>query len=244
MITWVSAFLDFEPSHHAEGVAFWSAVTGYQLSPPRGPYDEWASLLPPDGDAVLRVQRLGEGPDRVHVDLHTADREELVARAVSLGATVVAVPDHTILTSPGGLVFCIVSAGESVRPLPTDWGGHQSLVDQVSIDIPAAQFARECAFWSELTGWELAQSAVRPEFWALVRPAGIPVRLLLQRLESHQETITAHLDIACTNVAREVERHLTLGARMLAEMPWWTSMQSPTGGPYCLTSRNPTTGTL
>ena len=243
MITWTTAFLDFEAEEYDAGVAFWRAVTGYGISPTRGEHDEFATLLPGDGDAFLRVQRLGAGPSRVHLDLHAPTA--LVDRAVDLGATVVAQPGHTILRSPGGLVFCVVPPQESRRrPQPTAWAGHESLVDQVCLDIPPRMFERECLFWSDLTGWTLHSSAIRPEFHSLERPADIPLRLLLHRLDDGRDQVGAHFDIACTDVAEEVARHRALGSTTLAELPWWTHMQSPGGTSYCITSRNPTTGTL
>ena len=227
MISWVTLFLDLPAASYDAGVEFWCGVTGYSLSESRGADGEFATFVPPQGDAFLRVQRLGTGPERTHVDLHS--------------------PDHAALeleTSPGGLPWCRVPAGESVRPAPSDWGTHTSLVDQVCLDIPAHLFDEESRWWSELTGWELVQSVVRREFWALQRPPEIPIRFLLQRLESTVDEVRAHLDIACSDLALEVARHQTLGATVLSEMPWWTTMQAPTGSSYCITSRNPSTGTL
>lgn len=57
---WVSAFLDFAPGHFDRGVAFWRAVTGYDVSARRGDDGEFATLESPDGDDHLRVQRLAE----------------------------------------------------------------------------------------------------------------------------------------------------------------------------------------
>ena len=71
--TWISAFLDLAPEEPERATAFWQGVTGYGLSPARGDHDEFATLLPPDGDDFLRVQRLGGGPSRIHLDLHVAD---------------------------------------------------------------------------------------------------------------------------------------------------------------------------
>lgn len=227
MISWTTAFLDFGAPTFGAGVAFWQDATGYGLSPFRGEHDEFATLVPPQGDAFLRVQRLGTGPDGVHLDLHSPDVDRLEVRQ-----------------SPGGLTHCLVPAHESVRPEPADWGTHVSLVDQVCLDIPAGVFDEECRYWSELTGWDLVQSSVRKEFWALQRPADIPLRFLLQRLDSFQDVTTAHFDIACTDVRREVARHQALGATVVVELQWWTSMLTPTGSPYCITSRDPRTGLL
>jgi len=227
VISWTTAFLDLPAESFDEAVEFWCAVTGYALSESRGDDGEFATLVPPEGDAFLRVQRLQSGPAGVHVDLHDPESTGLELRQ-----------------SPGGFTFCVVPVREAARPAPTDWGTHVSLVDQVCLDIPARLWEVESRFWSELTGWPLAQSAVRKEFWALERPAGIPLRFLLQRLDSFQDTVTAHFDIACSDVSLEVARHLELGATVQAELPWWTSMQTPTGSAYCITSRNPATGRL
>jgi hypothetical protein len=51
-------------------VVFWREVTGSALSPFRGVAAEFATLLPPDGDAYLRVQRVKDDPGGHHLDLH------------------------------------------------------------------------------------------------------------------------------------------------------------------------------
>jgi hypothetical protein len=117
--TWLTAFLDFRADEFDTGVAFWQGVTGFGLSKVRGEHDEFATLLPPYGDAFLRVQRLDSGDNGIHVDLHARDHPFEVRR------------------SPGGLVYCLVSGSESVRPEPVTWpGGNRSMVDQVCLDIP------------------------------------------------------------------------------------------------------------
>ncbi|UMG91481.1 VOC family protein [Nocardioides sp. TF02-7] len=152
--TWATAFLDFAPEGFEAGVDFWSALTAYDVSPPRGDDGEFATLLPPAGDDCLRVQRLREGPDDVHVDLHVADPRAAAERARRLGATEVEDRGYVVMRSPGGLGLCFVHAGESTRPRPTEWPeGHTSLLDQVCIDAPAPAYDAECAFWAAVTGW-------------------------------------------------------------------------------------------
>ncbi len=79
----------------------------------------------------------------------------------------------------------------------------------------------------------------------MARPVGIPLRLLLQRLDKavagHGR---GHLDLACNDVPAECRRHLPLGASLVREMPKWTTLADPTGLEYCVTRRDPTTGTL
>ncbi|WP_306207526.1 VOC family protein [Actinoplanes sp. RD1] len=140
--------------------------------------------------------------------------------------------DRLELRSPGGFPFTVVP-----------WtGGHPpperrtSLVDQVCLDISPGAYDTEVAFWAALTGWELR--AFPPEFHRLVRPPGLPVHLLLQRTDGEQPP-SAHLDLACTDVAAERARHESLGATFVAEFPEWTVMRDPAGGVYCLTHRQP-----
>ena len=106
---WVSAFLDLAAGDFDPGVRFWRAVTGFGLSPPRGPAGEFATLVPPDGDDYLRVQRLGTGPSRIHLDLHVADPRAAADAAVRLGAHRGPRRGYVALTSPGGFTFCFVA---------------------------------------------------------------------------------------------------------------------------------------
>lgn len=243
--TWITAFLDLAPDGHDAGVRFWSAVTGYDVSPRRGDTDEFATLVPPDGDAFLRVQRLDTGADRIHLDLHVPDTRPAADRAVGLGATEIADHGYVVLRSPGGFTFCFVPHPAATRPGPTAWpGGHSSLVDQVCLAIPASSYDRECAFWGALTGWEPRSSAVSTDFRSLLRPAGHPLRLLLQRLGEPTGDVRAHLDWATTDREAETERHVALGARVLDVRPVWTVLADPRGRAYCLTDRDPETGML
>ncbi|KAA1426044.1 VOC family protein [Nocardioides antri] len=243
--TWITAFLDSTPAAFDDSVAYWSALTGYDLSPPRGDAGEFATLVPRDGDAFLRVQRLAEGPDRIHLDLHVPDARAAADAAVGLGATEVADLGYVVLRSPGGFTFCYVTHEAATRPRPATWpGGHSSLVDQVCLDIPATSYDRESLFWSELTGWEERGSTVSTDFHSLVRPAGQPIRLLLQRLHDPTGDVRAHLDWATSDRAAETERHVGLGATVRDTQSHWTVLEDPTGRVYCLTDRDPETGVL
>lgn len=114
----------------------------------------------------------------------------------------------------------------------------------LSIDIPPDCYHAECVFWAELTGWPRVTGS-RPEFAFLDRPAGLPLRLLLQRLDSAAtRTCTAHLDLACDDVAAERSRQVVLGAEVVRETPTWTTLRDPAGLSYCVTGRDPGTGKL
>jgi hypothetical protein len=219
--TWLTAFLDFAPDEFDAGVAFWQEVTGYGLSGRRGEHDEFATLLPPYGDPYLRVQRLGDVDQGIHVDVHVPGQ------------------DFEVRRSPGGLVYCLTSGPESVRPGPTTWsGGHRSMVDQVCIDIPPERYDEECAFWASLTGWDLIDTDTS-EFRRLRRPAGQPLNVLLQRLDSSDGPVRAHLDLSADDREVEVRRHEQLGAGVLRVHEGWTVMQPPAGPVYCITGRTP-----
>ena len=74
-VAWLTCFLDHGPGVHEPATAFWAAATGCTPSSPRGEHDEFATLLPAQGDPHVRVQRLDTGASGVHLDLHAADHE-------------------------------------------------------------------------------------------------------------------------------------------------------------------------
>jgi hypothetical protein len=248
-LRWITVFLDFPAPAFGPGVAFWREATGYGLSAPRGESGEFATLVPPDGDAYLRVQRVLDGPGGCHLDLHvdTASEslDEVARRAVRLGASVLHRDDEdglTVASSPAGLAFCLVHwAGETVVPGPLGTPGGATRVDTLCIDVPPERFQEECSFWSGLTGWE-AKPARVPGYSYLERPAGqpLPARLLLQRLDAAPpgQRARAHADLGCTDELA-VTRHVELGARVVATHEHWTVLTDPAGREYCLVSRDP-----
>jgi predicted enzyme related to lactoylglutathione lyase len=241
---WVTLFLDFDDADHDRGLDFWRDVTGWAVSPARFGDGEFRTLVPPDGDSHLRVQRLGAGPTRAHVDLHVEDVDAAVPAATELGAAVVMRgSDHTVLRSPGGFLFCVVPSAESRRAAPAEWpGGQRSAVDQLCLDVPPRLYDSEAAFWRDLTGWELTAPTDENEFGSLRQAPDQPVRFLLQRLDDDQDAVTAHLDLSATDRDAEVARHEQLGARAVQRARQWTVMSDPTGWIYCVTDRDPGTG--
>lgn len=240
---WLTAFLDSSAEHHDASVGFWRAATGYDLSPPRGDDGEFASLVPPDGDTFLKVQRLHAGVDRVHLDVHVPDPRAAADHAIGLGATELTFVGvgYVVLTSPGGLTFCFVSHPASRKPAATPHpGGHSSRVRQVAIDTPPAEFERELVFWQQVTGWKPRPSSHFEEFTFLGPGAGQPLGLLVQRLgDDDPGPIRAHLDWGTTNLVAETERHVALGATVVGVHRRWTVMRDPTGRVYCLTDGDP-----
>lgn len=249
MIRWATAFLDATAADWDRTLAFWQAATATTLSPSRGPDGEFVTLVPADGDAFLRAQRVRSGPGGVHLDLHVDDVRAAADAAVALGAREVAASDHVVLTSPGGLAFCVVADPAGRRPAPATWqrpagGTHTSLLDQLAVDVPAEHEETERRFWSALTGWPARASAPGASLVPLHRPDGMPLRLLLQRLDEPTGPVRAHLDLACSDRTAETDRHVALGARVEAVREHWTVLADPAGRRYCLTDRDPVTGTL
>jgi predicted enzyme related to lactoylglutathione lyase len=237
-IRWMYLFLDTPHADAARSWTYWAAATGSSLSAVRGEHGQFATLLPARGDAWLKVQAVDEGPGGVHLDIDTDDRSALVAHALELGATVQATyHDVVVLRSPAGIVFC-ATVGEAGR-VDRDV---ESLADQACLDIPPLQFADEVAFWRDLTGWTASEISDDDEFVSLRRPADMPVRILLQRRDD-ETPASAHVDFATEDRAAETERHVRAGGAVVSVHTQWTVMRDPVGRRYCLTDRDPATGT-
>ncbi len=237
-----------------EVLPFWQQLTATRLSSRRGEHQEFATLLPADGDPFLRTQDIDGGAPGCHLDVHVDDVRAAVDQAVGSGAQLVADRGMLVVTrSPAGFPLCLVTHRQGAqRPTPVSFptagvraGSFGSLVDQLCVDVPAALFDAEVTWWSGLTGW-LQRPGSTPEFVFLERPAGLPLQLLFQRLtQTHAgRSATAHLDFASTDRAAEVARHVSLGAVQLRHTDRWDTMLDPVGRPYCITDRDPVTGRL
>ncbi len=94
--------------------AWWAELLGWNTEP--GPDLGEVRVVPPDGEGVplmfLRVPEPKRAKNRFHPDLHTANLDEDVARAVALGAAELARHKETsrwaVLQDPEGNEFCIV----------------------------------------------------------------------------------------------------------------------------------------
>jgi hypothetical protein len=241
-VRWISAFLDTVTERADDAEVFWSRVTGQRISEPRGARQEFASLLPVDGDAYLKVQRVVQSaPGGLHLDLHTDDVRELAGRAEELGASASYLDlGYVVCGSPGGMTFCVVEAPGSRRTAAPEWPGGRSLVDQVCLDIPPSRWDEEGAFWAALTGWPLRDlGSEDPEFRRLEPPPEIPFRFLLQALDDEQSVVTAHLDLSSDDADAEAERHVVLGAQEVRHTDGWITLTDPVGRAYCVTRRRP-----
>ncbi|MGI9053785.1 MAG: dephospho-CoA kinase [Ilumatobacteraceae bacterium] len=242
-VRWLTAFIDRPAATFEATTAFWLQVTGSTLSPTRGDRGEFATLLPADGDAYARVQRVEDGQAGAHLDWHVDDVRVFAVLATSLGASVVAeLNDVVVLASPAGLPFCIVAHhGEAQVPTATTLDdGTRVRLCQVCIDVAPEHHDAECAFWAALTRWP-HRPGIRPEYSSLEAPVEVPVRILFQRLdEAHAgRNVEAHLDVFSSDAHAAAEQHRARGAEVIADFPFWTLMRDPTGVAYCLIRRDP-----
>jgi Glyoxalase-like domain len=258
LIGWVDAFVDVPPAAAARYRTFWSAVTGWPESSPRGDRGQFRSLLPDpsvSGRAYLRIQELEREP-RVHLDLICtgvdsgpgveAALDRVADRMLALGATPVATLRRVrILASPAGQVFCLVTDDEPRTVGPRDtWGrrwpgGQRSRFAQLCLDVPPAAYDVELAFWTAATGWTPRPSSL-PQFTHLVPPPDVPLQLLVQRLAASDDRLGAHLDLACDDIPAEVSRLTALGATDVGPGPGWHTLRDPVFGlPFCATGQQP-----
>jgi len=101
--------------------AFWSGAVGAE--PVLDPDDpDYVELRGQAGEVAFSLQRLGEGPSRVHLDIESDDVEAEVARLIALGASEVErVESWVVLRDPAGLLFCVINAQPGFDAATTTW---------------------------------------------------------------------------------------------------------------------------
>ena len=240
---WIYVSFDVPQSDAEAAQAFWPAVLGWELGEPWHGHPEFRSLRPPTGDMYAHVQTV-DGPLALHFDLGVDDVGAAAARLVALGATQVADFDiWRVLSSPGGLAFCLVPGGGEAVPAPAVWpDGHRSRLVQLCVDSPAEDHEAEIAFWRAATGWRYRPHE-SPEFGGkLFPPSPAPVQLLFQRLgdDDRAASTRVHIDLGTDDIPAEVARVETLGAvRTRYEGEGWVQLTDPGGMPFCVTHNAP-----
>jgi Glyoxalase-like domain len=100
--------VDVPPADHERELAFWQGASGQPMRQGTR-YPEYHGAALPGQEFALLVQRLGSGPARVHVDIHTDDVEAEVGRLERLGAEQVERAGFwCVMRDPAGLLFCVV----------------------------------------------------------------------------------------------------------------------------------------
>ena len=231
---WLTVFLDYPAAEFDAGVGFWRAGTGYALSTARGDGGEFATLVPSAGSDYLRVQRIGDGPTRLHLDVHVTDLWSTAAAAEAAGAELVeaSTGGHLVLRTPAGFTFCLVMQEAAVVPPAATWpSGHHSRVNQLCLDVPRQRYTREVEFFRGLLGGRWSEVDA-PE--TALRPAdGYPIDVRLQPAEL-SKSVTSHLHVVTDDVDAEVARLAALGARPRAARPGKTILEAPGGTALCV----------
>ena len=107
------AVIDVAGPDHDREVEFWEGAVGRTMTQNQR-HPEYRGALVAGERFALLLQRLGEGPSRVHLDIHTDDLEAEVARLERLGAERVREVDGWwILRDPGGPA--VLRGGEGAR---------------------------------------------------------------------------------------------------------------------------------
>jgi hypothetical protein len=103
--------LDVPEADHDRELAFWQAASGRVLEPEEGQPEYHGAHWPGHDQLILLLQRLGDGPARVHLDIWADDVAAEVARLEQLGAARVQQTGYWwVLRDPAGLLFCVVPA--------------------------------------------------------------------------------------------------------------------------------------
>ena len=101
--------IDVPDAAHDRELAFWEGALGQQLPP--FDFPEYHGAVLHGLDFWVLTQRLGDGPARVHLDMHTDDLGAEVARLERLGADRVReVHGWQVMRDPAGLLFCVLQS--------------------------------------------------------------------------------------------------------------------------------------
>jgi hypothetical protein len=239
---WLHAVLDL-PGADGAPAAFWAETLGWPLGEPWADHPELRSFTPPSGDAYVHRQSVQSGPG-VHLDVEVADEPRETERLVALGASRVRrTADWQTLRSPGGLMFCLVTARpHAARPDPvTGPGGVRRRLVQVCLDIPARHLDVEPDFWRAVLPWREVVMTDSEFLGRLVPPPGSSLQVLLQRLgdEDGGTSTRAHLDLGSDDVTADADRLVGRGAARLHTGDGFIALRDPAGLAFCVTANSP-----
>ncbi|GIH10132.1 hypothetical protein Rhe02_81990 [Rhizocola hellebori] len=101
--------VDVAPEDHDQELAFWQGALGQSMQQFER-FPEYHGVPLEKQQMGFLVQRLGEGPSRVHLDIHTTDVEAEVARLEKLGAKRLReVNFWCLMEDPAGMPFCVIA---------------------------------------------------------------------------------------------------------------------------------------
>jgi predicted enzyme related to lactoylglutathione lyase len=100
--------IDVPGVDHDRELAFWSAATGQPLTQFET-HPEYHGAALHGHELGLLIQRLDDGPAKVHIDIHTDDLAAEITRLEKLGAEPVRqVHSWQVMRDPAGLLFCVI----------------------------------------------------------------------------------------------------------------------------------------
>jgi hypothetical protein len=101
--------IDVPPGVHDQELTFWREAAGAPLTANEH-FPEYHGADLASGFGLL-IQRLGDGPARIHLDIHTDNLAAEVSRLERLGAQrLERLEFWQVMRDPAGLVFCVVEA--------------------------------------------------------------------------------------------------------------------------------------
>jgi hypothetical protein len=232
--------LDVPADVHPAAVAFWAAAL--HARPVATDGGRYVHLHDASAVVEVHVQRLDDGPSRIHLDLAAGtpdapgDVDVEVARLVSAGAEVVhrAEEGWTVLRTPAGLVLCVVPGAAPANPLAPGRHG-ASVLDAVFVDVPADHVPREVAVWSAALGAEVVppDGGSASPYTSLTGVAGRagPLYCAVQAVDAPARH---HVDLTASDVDAEVARLEALGATVVARIERWVTLADPAGILCCV----------
>lgn len=233
--------LDCPPASFDASVVFWVGALGAE--PVQRDGGRYVHLHGARSPVEVHLQRLDDGPSRVHLDLAAdADVDAEVARLERLGATVTARHDRSIveMRDPTGLVLCVVEG--SAPPAPrSDERGPGPWLAWLIIDEPPEQADPAAAFWAEALGADGIETTIEDDGqpWTTlsgIRVAGGNLPVALQRVgpDASAPPPRFHLDLAAGDLPDAASRLESFGARRLSTAEDCIVLADPSGHRLCV----------
>ena len=109
---------------------------------------------------------------------------------------------------------------------------HRSRLCAILIDCKGAVIDEAAGFWGQALGRavDFEHPGSRGNYRMLATPAEEPI-VQIQRVD-HESRV--HIDIESDDVAAEVARLETLGAKVVSRLERWVVLEAPTGQRFCV----------
>ena len=110
---------------------------------------------------------------------------------------------------------------------------HRSQLGGIIIDCDdSVDLAAAARFWSQVLGYPIKKRIdLDPTRYVDLQVPPNDPHVTLQRV-THESR--CHLDLETDDCERETQRLISLGARVVATLPCWTTFEAPTGHRFCI----------